>query len=115
MGHPSLGKLGQALLVETRAFTRSGNFLRTPLGQLLPFAQKEADRRRRKKSDSPRIYKEASCPTTGSKSDDALLANMPTEARANPGMEMASINLEGWQQGRGPRRQGRERGLLSLL
>lgn len=96
-------------------FTRSGNFLRTPRGRLLPLAQKEAHGRRRKKSDSPGIYKGGSCPTTGSKSDDALLTNMPTEARANPGMEMASINLKGWQQGRGPRRQGQERGLLSLL
>lgn len=31
-----------------------------------------------------------------------LLANMPTEARTNPGTEMASINLKGLQQCRWP-------------
>ena len=42
-----------------------------------------------------------------------LLVNMPTEARANPAVEMASINLKGWQQGRWPGREGQEGGLLS--
>lgn len=40
-----------------------------------------------------------------------LLANMPTEARTNPTVEMARINLKGWQQSRWPGREGQEGGL----
>lgn len=107
VGQSRFAKACLVLLKEMRIFywVVRGNSLRTPNKCQFPPSEIEFDAGRRQKSD---------CPPRAARVM-LLLANMPTEARANLTVEMASINLKGWQQSRWLGRESQEGRLLFPL